>query len=237
MNLFNRLMIGTMLVSAAGAASAQGDEGFSGQIAFGYLATSGNSDNENMNLSFGGENVRGNWTHSLNGLAVKAKTSDVTTAEAYGLAWQSQYDFSEHNYVFGLIDWDKDEFSAIDNQTREVVGYGRRILDTDKHTLNGEAGIGARQAEFRDGTEEDESIARLGLDYEWAISETATFNQLVSIESGSENTYTETTSSLSADVWGNFAVVFSYTIKRNSSVPVGTVKRDTFTAVSLEYSF
>jgi len=171
------------------------------------------------------------------GLAVKARTSQVTTAEAYGLLWQSQYDFSEHNYVFGLVDWDKDEFSAFDSQTREVLGYGRRILDTDSHVLNAEIGAGARQSERRDGTTEDESIGRLSMDYEWQISETAKCNQRGSVESGSANTYTETMSSLTADVWGNFAVVFSYTVKRNSTVPADTVKRDTFTAVSLEYSF
>ena len=61
--------------------------------------------------------------------------------------------------------------------------------------------------------------------------------QSLGIESGSKNTYTETVSSLSADVWTNLAIVLSYTIKRNSDVPAGSVKKDTFTAVSLKYSF
>lgn len=213
------------------------DEGLSGRVAFGYLATSGNSDTENMNLNFDGEYVRDRWTHSLDGLAVESTTSNVTTAKAYGLAWQSKYDFSENNYVFGLIDWDKDEFSAVDQQIREVIGYGRRFVDSEKHVLNGEAGIGARQSDRRDGTADDGTIARLAIDYQWQISETAKFNQTLSVDSGSSNTYSESMTSLSANVWGNFAVVLSYTIKRNSTVPAGTKKEDTYTAVSLEYSF
>ena len=234
-----RVLCGVFVAVMSGSAFAQDEEeeGLSGQVAFGYLATSGNTENETLNLNFGGQYIRDRWTHALDGLAVKARTNQITTAEAYGLAWQSRYELSERSYVFGLIDWDKDEFSAIAKQTREVIGYGRRLIDRDNHLLNGEAGLGARQADFRDGTNEDEGIMRLALDYQWTISETARFNQTVSIESGDQNTYTETMSSLSADVWGNFAVVFSYTIKRNSTVPVGTVRRDTFTAISLEYSF
>ena len=97
--------------------------------------------------------------------------------------------------------------------------------------------MGLRQSDLRDGTSDDESIARLSMDYTYQLSETAKFNQLVGIESGSNNTYTETVTSLSADVWTDLAIVLSYTVKRNSTVPLGTVKRDTFTAISLEYSF
>jgi putative salt-induced outer membrane protein len=60
---------------------------------------------------------------------------------------------------------------------------------------------------------------------------------LFAIESGADNRYTESVTSLSTDVWGDIALVLSYTIKSNSDVPVGTEKTDTFTAISLEYSF
>ena len=225
-------------IIATTAAAQNEDEGFSGQVAFGYLATSGNSDSENMNFNFGGEYIGEVWQHSLDGLAVKASSSDVTTAEAYGLTWQSRRELAdEHNYIFGLAAWNKDKFSGYDQQLREVVGYGRRFVDNERHRFDGEAGVGLSQADLRTGMSEDESIVRLSADYEWQISETSKFNQTFAIEDGSNNTYTEWVSSLSADVWTDFAVVLSYTVKRNSDVPVGTVKKDTFTAVSLEYSF
>lgn len=224
------------LLLVATGVSAQ-NEGLSGQVAFGYLAQSGNSDNENMNLNFGGDYVAEYWTHGLDGRAVKASTAGVTTAESYGLRWQSKRELSERDYIFGLAAWDKDEFSGYEKQIREVVGYGRRFLDGERHALNAEGGVGARQADLRDGTSEDESIARLSMDYTLQLSETAKFEQRFSVESGSENTYTESATSLTTEVFGNFSVVLSYTIKRNSDVPVGTQKKDTFTAVSLEYSF
>jgi len=213
------------------------DEGLSGKVALGYLATSGNSDSENLSLNFSGDYYAEVWHHSLTGRAVQASTSGITTAEAYGLSWQSARDFGDKSYLFGRFAWDKDKFSGYDQQIREVVGYGRHFIDTDRHELNGEVGIGMRQSDLRDGTSDDESIARLSVDYTFQLSETAEFKQLFGVETGSDNTYTESVTSLAADVWTNLAIVLSYTIKRNSDVPFGTEKKDTFTAVSLEYSF
>jgi putative salt-induced outer membrane protein len=213
------------------------DEGLSGQLALGYLATSGNSDSENLSLNFGGDYYGDVWHHSLDGRAVRASTSGVTTAEAYGLSWQSAREFGGKSYMFGRAAWDKDKFSGYDQQIREVLGYGRHFIDNDRHKLDGEVGAGARQSDLRDGTSQDETILRLNLSYKLQISETAEFEQTFGVESGSDNTYTESVTALSADVWESLAIVLSYTVKNNSDVPFGTEKRDTFTAVALEYSF
>lgn len=230
--------VGAFLILPAAAAMAQNQQqGLSGKVALGYLATSGNSDSENLSLNFGGDYYGEVWHHKLDGRAVRASTSGETTAEAYGLSWQSDRDFGDKSYLFTRAAWDKDKFSGYDQQLREVVGYGRHFLTGERHMLDGEAGLGLRQSDLRDGTSEDESIARLSMDYMFEISDTAELEQRIGVESGSRNTYTESVTSLSADVTTNLAIVLSYTIKRNSSVPVGTVKKDTFTAVSLEYSF
>ena len=105
------------------------------------------------------------------------------------------------------------------------------ILDNFEHLLTSSTGrtadsenlllkvlAGARQADLRDGTTQDEGILRLSGDYLWRISETARFNQTLAIESGSDNTYLEAKSSLSADIRDSLALVVSYTIKSNSDV-------------------
>jgi len=238
MNHTEKCAVGALLALSATIAAAQDEEdGLSGEAALAYLATSGNSDSENLGLNFGLDYYGEVWHHNLKGRAVRASTSGVTTAEAYGLSFQSDRDFGDISYLFARAAWDKDKFSGYDQQVREVVGYGRHFIDTERHELNGEIGLGLRQSDLRDGTSEDESIARLSLDYAFDLSETAELKQLFGVESGSDNTYIESVTSLSADVWTNLAIVLSYTVKRNSDVPVGTVRKDTFTAVALEYSF
>ena len=237
MNDLPRLALLPILVLATATGYAQGDEGFSGRMALGYLATSGNADNKTLSTTFDLDWAYAPWHHALTGAAVRASTNAVTTAEAYSLDWQSDYDLSERSYLFGVIAWNEDRFSGYDQQIREVVGYGRRFIDTERHALNGEVGVGARQADLRDGTSQDETILRLSGDYLWTISETAEFSQSLAIDSGSNNTYTETITRLTMSILGNISLVVSYTIKNNSDVPAGTVNTDTFTAVAFEYAF
>lgn len=237
MKHIDKLAVMAALALVASTGFAQDEEGFSGRVALGYLATSGNSDSESLNSNFGMFWNYEPWRHSLVGRAIQASTSGVNTAKAYGLTWQTRYTINETDYIFGRIAWDKDRFSAYDQQIREVGGYGRRFIDRERHVLDAQAGIGARQADLRDGRSENEAIVLLSSDYRWNISETSEFNQAISIEHGADNTYLEATSALSADIRENFALVISYTIKNNSNVLPGTEKTDTFTAISLEYTF
>ena len=216
---------------------AQDEEGFSGRAALGYLSTTGNTETQSINVNFEMGWNYDRWHHRFSGLAVQSSTSNVTTAKAYGLNWKTDYDINDTSYWYGLVAWNKDEFSAYDQQIREAIGYGRHFIDTERHELSGEVGVGARQADLRDGTKQDKAILRLSGEYIWRISETSRFSQTLAIEDGSDNTYLEATSSLSADIMESLALVVSYAIKSNSDVLPGTEKTDTFTSVSIEYSF
>ena len=228
----------TFSLMFAATAWGQEDEGpWSGKAALGYLATTGNTENSSLNSAFSLGYDRNRWHHSLDVTAIGASENDETTAEAYSLVVQTKYDFSEFNYVFGLVDWKKDKFSGYDQQVSEAIGYGRRVLNTERHVLNLEVGAGARQSDLRDGESQDETILRGGLDYVFKFSETAEFTQDFIVESGADNTYLESVSALRATLIGNVALVASYTVKQNTSVPAGSDKTDTFSALSLEYAF
>lgn len=218
-------------------AAAEEESPWSGNVKFGYIATSGNTDNESMNSSFEVNYKPGDWEHQLRGAAIYTTDSDVTTAEAYDANWLSARNITEHDYMFGRLDWRKDRFASIIEQFSQSVGYGRRLVDMEKHQLNGELGIGARQSDLADGTDESDTIYTGRLTYAWQISETASFGQSLLVEAGSSNTFTESVTELRAQLVGRLAMVASYTIRHNSDVLPGTENRDTRTAISLEYGF
>jgi putative salt-induced outer membrane protein len=161
----------------------------------------------------------------------------LTTSEAYELGWKSEWNWTERSFLFGRLHWRKDRFSGYDTQFSQTIGYGHRLIDNEKHKLNVEAGAGARQSDLADGTTEEETIFRGGLDYKWLLSETAEFRQKFTVEAGGENTYGESVTAISAKLVGDLALVASYTIKHNTDVPPLTEKTDTYTALSLEYGF
>ena len=242
----------------ASAAGAQDSTPWSGKVALGYLASSGNTDTTALNFNGDVNYEVGKWHHLLLGRAIVKTDSNESTAESYKAAYEIKYDLSARTYLFGLLDYNNDRFSSYDQQIFEVGGVGRRFIITDKHELNGDLGIGASQSDFRDcksddvlagacvigppqtapfGTSENEVTYRISGDYKWQMSETASFVQKLSINIGSSNTYTESVSELRAGIVGDIALLLSYTIKNNSDVAPGTEKRDTYTAISLEYAF
>jgi putative salt-induced outer membrane protein len=216
---------------------AEEESPWSGSVSLGYLSTSGNTDTTSYNTKFGIGYEQDRWKHSFAAAANGAIESESTTAEAYKAGWKSEYSFSEHNFLFGTVDWRKDRFSGVDQQITEALGYGRRLIDTEKHMLSVGLGVGRRSADLADGTSESGFIGRGSVDYNWIFNEHSGFDQNIVVESGADNTYIESVSAIRAHLIGDMAVVLSYTIKHNTDVPVGSEKTDTFSAVSIEYAF
>ena len=242
MSLSKLLVVATLIVVAPALAHEEEEETgpespWSGLVRFGYLGTSGNTETTNMSGAFEIEYALEKWTHKFDAAAIKASDNKDTTAEAFIAGWKSERILTDVNFVFGRLDWRKDRFSGYDTQFSQTVGYGHRLINNDQHSLNGELGFGARQSDLADGSSESETILTGGLYYKWAFSETAEFTQDLLIEAGDQNTYSMSRTALSAKLLGDLALVASYTIKNNSDVPLATEKTDTFTAISLEYSF
>jgi len=210
---------------------------WSGSATLGYLATSGNTENSTLNTGIVLGYEIGKWQHTATFKAINSSEEDSTTAETYDFSFKSERNLTDKDFLFGRVDYRKDRFSGYDNQVSEVVGYGRRLINTDRHSLNAEVGAGARQSERQDGTEEDEAVFNGGLYYVWTLSETALFSQDLTTEVGSDNTYSESISKVTAKLIGDLALVASYAIKHNSDVLAGIEKKDTYSALSLEYAF
>jgi putative salt-induced outer membrane protein len=236
---FRLLLVAALVITPLSLFAAETDEQspWSGKATLGYLATSGNTENSTLNTGFEVGYTFGQWAHLLEAAAISASENEVTTAEAYDLGWKSERKITDHDFLFGRLQWRKDNFGAFDTQFSQTVGYGRRLIDNDTHELNAELGVGARQSELQIGGKEDETIFTAGAYYKWQLSETAGIRQDLTVEVGNENTYMESVTAISAKLLGELALVASYTIKNNSDVPPLTEKTDTYTALSLEYSF
>ncbi|MCH7981576.1 MAG: DUF481 domain-containing protein [Proteobacteria bacterium] len=227
-----------MIVAIAFPAMADEAEGpWSGKATLGYLATSGNTENSNLNAAFEVAYAANKWLHEFRAAAISASESDSTTAEAYDLGWRSERNFTETNFLFGRLDWRSDRFSTYEKQFSQTVGYGRRVISGDTHNLSIEVGAGVRQSDLADGSSESELIFRAGANYVWTLSDTSKFKQDLNIEAGEVNTFLESVTAISVSLVGNLSLVASYTVRHNTDVLPATEKTDTFSALSLEYLF
>ena len=137
---------------------------------------------------------------------------------------------------------DKDRFSGYVYQATIAGGYGRRLLKNDRVVWDAEVGPGFRISEFDTGSAEgdgktEEAILRLSTDLKAKVSETATFEQSLSVESGDKNTVSKSVTALKTKIIGGFGLKISYTMEYNEVVPNSNVHMDKQTAVTLVYSF
>lgn len=242
--MFRNSALAVIFILSSGAANAQADPEpeeeigpWSGDASLGFLSTSGNTETTSYNAAFSIAYTKNKWKHEFSAAANGADESEITTAESYQAGWRSAYNWNEHNYLFGLIDWRKDRFSGVPEQLSETLGYGRRLINTPAHALNAELGAGHRSSDLSDGTSESGVIGRGALAYIWTFTETSNFQQDLIVEAGSDNTYVESVSAVRARLMGEFAMVLSYTVRHNTDVPAGSQNTDKLTAIALEYAF
>jgi putative salt-induced outer membrane protein len=209
-----------------------------GEGGLGFTSTSGNSDSENLNAILGITQEIDKWKHSASLRAIQAESDGETSADSLVFKGRSEYELGEKSYVFGKLRYEDDEFSGYDYQTSLAFGVGSRFIENELHLLDASIGLGFRS--IKDSVTkdtEDEGIITADLIYEYKISETSTFKETVLVESGDENTHSESDTSLTIRIVGNLAAKISYLVKRNSDVPSGTDKTDEITTVSLLYKF
>ena len=216
---------------------------WSGEASAGSVVTTGNSDSSSINAK--GEVVYQSerWRNTTNGSAIRTEATDSTgadvkTAERYLLGNKTDFNFTEHDYAFLALEFEKDLVGPVRERTSETAGYGRKILTGPEHLLEAELGAGSRQTEAQ-GTQEKDSdlIGRLRVAYKWNFSDTSSFGETVKVESGSSNTFSESITELRLSLVEKLYALASYTVRTNSDVPVGAEKTDTITAISLGWTF
>ncbi|MGH8441765.1 MAG: DUF481 domain-containing protein [Nevskiaceae bacterium] len=216
---------------------------WSGEVSAGLVVTSGNSESETANAKAQGVYQSERWRNTTDASAIKTEQTDpvtgadVRTAERYLLGNKTDFNFTERDYAFLALEFEKDLVGPIRERTSETAGYGRKILTGPAHLLEAELGAGSRQTEAQI-TQENNSdlIVRGRLAYKWNFSETGNFGETIKVESGDSNTFTESVAELKVSLVGKLFALASYTVRTNSDVPPGTKKTDTITSLSLGWT-
>ncbi len=236
----NYLMIpAAAMLLLAGGAQAQ----WKGDAELGITSATGNTETTNINGKIDATHEDGKWKHNAFAEAYYAEDQSTKTAERYVLGYKPKYFLTDKDYMFGLLRYDKDEFSFIDGRTSEVLGYGRQILDTDVHKLEAEIGLGARQTNYVTAPStaslaENEGMVFLAGKYVGKISDSAKFSQVLRVEAGEENTAIESVTGLTMAIVGNLASKITYTVRHNTDIEGAMGENtDTITGVNLLYNF
>ncbi|MFV1984805.1 MAG: YdiY family protein [Thiohalomonadales bacterium] len=210
---------------------------WSGDAELGYLKSTGNTENKSMHAKGSLINERIKWKHTTTFEVTNKSDKGETIAKRWYVTAKSDYKISNASYMFVGLSHESDDFSGYDYQSTGTFGYGNHIINKKILKLDLEAGVGTRQSKLNSGASLSETILKGAAKLIWVISNTSEFNQNLSVESGNENTQTRSVTALKMQIVGNLSSKITYSIKYNSDVPVGIVKKDTETVISLLYNF
>lgn len=231
-----RVLVFLLLVPASLAAAENlTDEKWLAELAVGYTHKSGNTDSSVVSVDGKVTREQEAWKHMAT-LEYDFESKDKqTTDDTLYLTWQSNYFLNEISYLFGFASFKDARYQGIDQEVVLASGYGRVLMDDDVYFLSIEAGPAARITNPTDGSSSADPIARFNENFSWAVSETASFKQDLSLESGSGNTTAKFSVALETAINSSLAMRLSYEVDHVHKVPDDRHNTDTKTMVSIVY--
>jgi len=216
---------------------------WAGEAELGISSSGGNTDNTLVNTKIDFDLVKKRWRHNIFGHFYYAENNGKGTAENCDIGYKPRYFMTDQDYLFAFLRYDQDKFASIDHRTTGVAGYGRQFISIEKHLLDVELGLGARETIYLPSPStadlnNNEIVYFLGGKYIGRISNTARFFETVRVEAAQDNSYIESITGLGLSITGSLSAKISYTVRYNTDVTGDKGKKiDTLTGVNLVYSF
>ncbi len=234
------------------------------ELGVGAIATSGNTKTTSLHAKL---NAKQNLTKFRNEYILsslykedevlqddntksKEKTADkylLSAKSAYLLGGGTAKSGKKSSYLFGFASYTHDKFGAYKTYETAALGYGDWLYVTDTFNWFAEAGpgyfrgekitgLGTAAAPYTVETEQG-ALLRLASEIEWKFSQTAVFKQILSIESGSDNTRTLSETSVAASITNAMQMKIGFAVASDSKVSPGKEKTDTTTSATIVYKF
>ncbi|MEX2131447.1 MAG: DUF481 domain-containing protein [Pseudohongiellaceae bacterium] len=229
------LTLATLMCS--GVSPAQQTSDLSTQVEFGAILTSGNTEDQNVKYKITTDWLRNAWEYQFSTEGFRSSKEDVLAAQRLYHVARGQRNLTEDSYWVGRLAYEDDRFSGYDYQADATISYGRSFLqNVTNMSLKADFGVGYRRSES-ELDQFSEGIIRLSGEYEWDVSETASFIQKLSTESGKETSIFRSESGIQSEIMENLALRFSVKVKHQTDVPATREKTDTETAITLVWNF
>jgi putative salt-induced outer membrane protein len=209
---------------------------------FGFIATTGNTETTSIKGKLSAHQDLTQWSNDFIVEALYKKDEvngvELTTAQKYFLSGQGNYKLENPAHrLFGFASYEDDRFSSFNYQATLASGWSQEMWEDDTSKFSYSIGPGYSFNQTNEGTDQNGMIVRAAFDYQWKISDTANFKQLLSTEVGSDNTKSKSETSVSAQISGDLSLKVSLILDHNSDIADDIDNLDTQTAVTLVYSF
>ena len=237
-------LLAWIMICSPLAAQEEEVEPLTAEVELGAVNTSGNTDAQSINFRGEFDWGREQWEYGFLIDGLRSSQSGILAAQRFYYVGNVNYRLDEDSFIQSRLAHEDDRFSGYDSQSDFTLNYGRSLMvGRPNMSLTYEAGIGFRISNIKERLRQpnfndfDEAMFRLAGEYEWDLSESAQFEQTLSLETGLETSIFRSESSIEAQILDNLALRFSIFAKHQTVVPAGRKNTDTETAVTFVMNF
>lgn len=226
--------------------------GWNGTGELGAAAARGNSTSENLNARFNAQFEDADWKHSVDVFGLRASAEvDVdddgdgvvqrerrTTANRYTAGASTARKLDERSYWNGSLRYEQDDFASYTWQQSVGIGYGKRLVDSERARLAVEVGPGYRRArDVEQARTESGFIGRSFVDFKYALTDNTELVNTLLVESGTYNTFAQNDLGLSVAMNAHLALKAGFQARHNSDASADRKNTDTLTTMNVVYRF
>jgi putative salt-induced outer membrane protein YdiY len=201
-----------------------------------YVSANGNTKSQTFSAK---DTFKYDWTRislELIGGAMSAKDRGESIAEKYNGSEKLSFKFTDRNYAYEKVGWDKDRFAGVKSRWDGSAGLGRHLIKTERNALLGEIGAGYIAEDRYNQPKNNFSTGRAYTKYVHTISPTSDFSQDAEYLQNFENPddfRAKTETALTAAISAHFSMKAYFIWKHVGVPPVGFGRNDTTTGVAL----
>lgn len=212
--------------------------GLRGEVAAGGYVSTGNTQEWGISGTASIRRQGKTWVHTLDLLAdIKSEDHEkVTDRLAASYFLRRNFAGSDWFAVTGLR-YERDQFAGFSRRFGQFVGGGYQLVNNDRLKWDVMAGPGLRQTRFIDAPHETQFGLYARSTFAWQVTDTLRLAEDVSAAVGKGNDSYLSTTSLTTDIYGDFALRLSFVGEVETSPPPDRKKTDTYTRATIVYTF
>jgi putative salt-induced outer membrane protein len=232
------------LLLALTPALAMAEHGWTGAGELGLALSRGNSNTESLHAKLGLNFQDAAWKHALRFAALRQRGETARSerleliAKRYELNASSAWNWDERRFATGSLRYENDDFAPYTYQAIGAIGVGWYFIREEATEWLLEGGPGYRR--FQDvatGETDGEGVLRAKMAYQRAFNASTSFENVLLVESGSDNTFAQNNASVSVQMNARLALKAGLEIRHNSEVAPGLEQTDRLFTTNLVYRF
>lgn len=209
--------------------SGTGDGKWTGQLGLGLTLASGRSDSTQLSLSGEASRTDEDQRWNLRGLVIRQRAEGRTTADNAQANVRYERDLTRRWFGFGEAAYARDTLQDLSLRQSYSAGFGQRVFDTARSSLNVYAGVAYTVLDRRAGRDDQGAEALLGNDFSIDLSEHATLTQRLvvfprTVGDGGRRSVFEL--GLNTRLAGAFGLQLTFLHRYDGDAPAGQGKTD-----------